>query len=178
MNDWHIRAARTSDIDQIADLISLSAHQLSQGYYSREQVDGALMGVFGVDTQLIEDQTYFVIEQDGQMLACGGWSYRATLFGNDNLADRNPRSLDPEKEAAKIRAFFVHPDHARKGLGKLLLQYCEQCAREAGFSKAELGATLPGKELYQRFGYQPGLQVDHLMQNGLYLQVIPMSKDL
>jgi GNAT superfamily N-acetyltransferase len=178
MQNWQLRPAQNEDIDQIDHLISLSAHQLSRGYYSREQVEGALMGVFGVDTQLIKDQTYFVIEENGQMLACGGWSYRATLFGNDHLSARDPRRLDPETEAAKIRAFFVHPDHARRGLGKYLLQYCEQCAREAGFKKAELGATLPGKELYEKFGYQPGPQVDHLMENGLYLQVIPMSKKL
>jgi len=174
----HLRAAQLSDVEKIRDLIRTSAHALSKGHYSTEQVDGALMGVFGVDTQLIKDQTYFVVEQQGQMVACGGWSYRATLFGNDHLADRDPRRLNPQTEAAKIRAFFVHPDHARKGLGKRMLYHCEDCARAAGFAKAELGATLPGKQLYEKFGYQPQAQTKHLMENGLYLEVIPMTKTL
>lgn len=174
----HLRAAQLGDVEKIRDLIRISAHALSRGYYSEDQVEGALMGVFGVDTQLIKDQTYFVIEQQRQMVACGGWSYRATLFGNDDLAHRDPRRLDPQSEAAKIRAFFVHPDHARRGLGKRMLFHCEDCARAAGFSKAELGATLPGKQLYQKFGYHPQAQTEHLMENGLYLEVIPMTKTL
>ena len=178
MSAFSIRAAQLSDIDEIRNLIRISAHALSKGYYDYQQIEGALMGVFGVDTQLIKDQTYFVIEYDGDLVACGGWSYRATLFGNDDLADRDPRSLDSQKEAAKIRAFFVHPDYARRGLGKRLLLHCEQCAREAGFIKAELGATLPGKQLYQKFGYIEGDEFDHLMENGLHLQVIPMHKSL
>ncbi|MDH3710257.1 MAG: GNAT family N-acetyltransferase [Cyclobacteriaceae bacterium] len=174
---YRIRAAEDSDIESLRDLISLSAHSLSKGDYTYEQVEAALMGVFGVDTQLINDQTYFVVETNtGRMVACGGWSFRATLFGNDQLADRDPRRLDPSIEAAKIRAFFVHPDFARQGLGKKLLDHCEQCAREAGFKNLELGATLPGKRLYEVCGYTAGVQVDHIMENGLVLQVIPMYK--
>ena len=177
--EYQLRLARESDIDDLRQLISLSAHGLSSGDYSYQQVEAALMGVFGVDTQLIKDQTYFIIDDaHGQMVACGGWSYRATLFGNDQIADRDPRRLDPATEAAKIRAFFVHPHHARKGLGTQLLEHCEAEAISAGFKKLELGATLPGQRLYEARGYQAAPQVDHVMENGLVLQVIPMFKEV
>ena len=177
--EYQLRLARESDIEQLKTLISLSAHGLSSGDYSYQQVEAALMGVFGVDTQLIKDHTYFVIETPKRdMVACGGWSFRATLFGNDQIAQRDPRKLDPAREAAKIRAFFVHPQHARRGLGSMLLDHCEAEAFKAGFKKLELGATIPGKRLYEARGYVAQPQVDHVMENGLILQVIPMFKEV
>ena len=173
-----IRNATKSDIPDLEDLIRLSAHGLSQDVYSKEQIDAALQGVFGVDTQLIRDQTYFVVELSGRMVGCGGWSYRATLFGNDDIADRNPRRLNPEIEAAKIRAFFVHPEYARQGIGRLLLAHCESEALRSGFMSCELGSTLPGVHLYESCGYIPGESVDYAMTDDLSLTIVPMSKKL
>ncbi|MEO1201616.1 MAG: GNAT family N-acetyltransferase [Pseudomonadota bacterium] len=176
--DYRLRAARRSDVPKLDDLIRCSAHELSRGDYSGEQVDAALQGVFGVDTQLIDDGTYFVIEHGAVLAACGGWSFRATLFGNDDIAGRDPSPLDPATDAARIRAFFVHPGHARRGLGRWLLEHCEQAARSAGFSRASLGATVPGRRLYARFGYRGEQAVEHRMTDALTLTVYPMEKTL
>ncbi len=170
------RVARPDDSAALNDLIAVSAHGLSRGHYSTDQVQAALDGVFGVDSQLIADGTYYVIESGGAPVACGGWSFRATLFGSDAIAGRDPRRLDPKTEAAKIRAFFVHPEHARRGLGRRILQRCEQAARAAGFTRLELGATLPGQPFYAACGYGAGEPSDYGMKNGLTLTVIPMSK--
>lgn len=175
---YTIRVATRSDIAQIEALIRQSAHALSEGDYTSEQVDSALLGVFGVDTQLIKDQTYFVIETDKEVAACGGWSFRATLFGSDDNPQRDPRRLTPGKEAAKIRAFFVHPNHARKGLGRWLLDHCEQKAVAEGYDVAELGATVPGRRLYRACGYSGNDYIDHQMSTGLKLRVYPMRKIL
>lgn len=175
---YTIRVATRLDIAQIEGLIRLSAHELSAGDYTIEQVDSALLGVFGVDSQLIKDQTYFVIESQREMAACGGWSFRATLFGSDDNPQRDPRRLIPGQEAAKIRAFFVHPNHARQGLGRWLLDYCEEKAVEAGYDVAELGATIPGRRLYRACGYAGDAFVDHKMSTGLKLRVYPMRKVL
>jgi len=177
-SDYSIRPAVIGDIPALTALIRESAHGLSLGDYTPEQIDTALTGVFGVDSQLIEDRTYFIIEKGGEPVACGGWSFRATLFGNDNIAGRDPRRLNPTIDAAKIRAFFVHPDHARRGLGKRILAHCEEAARAAGFRKLELGATLPGRRLYEVCGYVAGTPHDHIMEDGLPLRVVPMSKTL
>lgn len=176
--EYKLRPADERDIPALSRLIRESAHALSRGDYSTAQVDAALVGVFGVDTQLIQDQTYFVIEAEGLPVACGGWSYRATLFGNDTIAGRSSDSLDPKTDAAKIRAFFVHPEHARRGLGKWILNHCESAARSAGFTRLELGATLPGLRLYEACGYVAGVRQDHIMENGMPLPVVPMSKTL
>lgn len=173
---YELRVALISDVPVLEQLISISAHQLSKGDYTRQQIDAALKGVFGVDSQLIKDSTYYLITWDSQVVACGGWSYRATLFGNDRISGRDPRKLDPLIDAAKIRAFFVHPDHTRKGLGRKLLEHCENGAAAMGFGRFELGATLPGQRLYQVCGYQSGDPVDHIMENGLALRIIPMHK--
>lgn len=178
LDKYSLRSANEADVSSLSRLIRESAHALSRGDYSTEQVEAALVGTFGVDTQLIRDQTYFVIEAEGQPVACGGWSFRATLFGNDSIAGRNAEALDPNTDAAKIRAFFVHPDHARRGLGKWILNHCESAARSAGFTRLELGATLPGLRLYEACGYVAGVQQDHIMENGTPLPVVPMSKTL
>ena len=175
---YRLRAASLSDINALQALIRQSAYGLSRDHYTNQQVEAALQGVFGVDTQLIKDQTYYIIEHEGSIAACGGWSYRATLFGNDDLVDRDSRTLDPKFEAAKIRAFFVHPTHARKGLGRMLLDYCEECAKAYGFSKLELGSTLPGRRFYETHGYQALEPVNYDMGQGLLLQVIPMHKTI
>ena len=148
-----IRKATLADVPAIKQLIATSARALGAGDYTAEQIEAALLGAWGVDTELIRDETYFVGEVDDELVLCGGWSRRATLFGGDAYDRRESRLLDPRTEAARIRAFFVHPKWARQGLGSRLLALCEHEARAAGFVAAELVATLPGERLYARHGY-------------------------
>ena len=173
-----LRRAARADIPVLAALIARSAHGLSAADYTQSQVAGALRGAFGVDTQLVDDGTYFVAEEDGVIAGCGGWSFRATLFGGDTRTDRDASMLDPRTHAAKIRAFFVEPAHARRGVGSLLLERCETEARERGFSRVELMATLPGVRLYAARGYIGTQRVSYDLGNGEHIDFVPMSKAL
>jgi GNAT superfamily N-acetyltransferase len=173
-----LRQATLADVPALKALIARSARGLSVQEYRASQIEGALRGAFGVDTQLLADGTYFVVERGAALAGCGGWSYRATLFGGDSRADRDPSTLDPRTQAAKIRAFFVDPDHARRGVGSLLLDHCEQQARAHGFSQAELMATLPGVKLYAARGYAALPMVKFDVGDGETIEFIPMSKDL
>jgi GNAT superfamily N-acetyltransferase len=137
-----------------------------------------LRGAFGVDSQLVADGTYFVAEDDGQLVGCGGWSYRATLFGGDARGGRDSSRLDPATQPAKIRAFFVHPAHARRGIGTLLLERCEGEARAHGFAAVELMATLPGVKLYRARGYQGDEPVNYDVGDGERIEFVPMRKSL
>ncbi len=130
----------------------------------------------GLDSQLVTDGTYFIAEVDGEMVASGGWSYRATLCGSDGMTGREPARLDPATDAAKIRAIFVHPAWARKGLGTLMLEYCEGQAREAGFTRLEMGSTLTGAPLYRLRGYVERERMAIPLPNGEALPVIRMTK--
>jgi GNAT superfamily N-acetyltransferase len=172
-----LRPARREDVAAIEELIRRSARALCAGDYSAEQIDGALRGAFGVDTQLIDDGTYFVVEEGGRLVACGGWSFRGTLFGGDAKEGRDRSRLDPRRDAAKIRAFFVDPEQARKGLGRRLLEHCEAAARAEGFTRFELMATRAGARLYRRFGYVEGEALDHDLGGGLTIDFVPMTKD-
>ena len=136
--DYVIRKAVVADRAAIEQLIIDSARNLSGADYSAEQTEAAIRSVFGVDSDLILDRTYFVAESDGDLIGCGGWSKRKTLFGGDQYAARDARELDPDLEAAKIRAFFVHPNHARKGIARAILATCESEARAHGFHALEL----------------------------------------
>jgi GNAT superfamily N-acetyltransferase len=171
-----IRHATTDDIPAMQSLIARSAHGLSVGDYSAAQVDGALAGAFGVDTQLLRDRTYFVVCARDALVGCGGWSFRRTLFGSDARADRDPEQLDPERDAAKIRAFFVHPDWARRGIGTALLEHCEREALKHGFRRFELMATLPGVRLYGARGYVGAAPIQWPVPGGISIQFVPMSK--
>ncbi len=173
-----LRRATRDDIALLAPLIERSARALSRDDYSPGQVSGALRGAFGIDTQLLDDGTYFVAEEDGALAGCGGWSFRATLFGGDGRTDRDASMLDPRTHAAKIRAFFVEPSKARRGVGTLLLERCEREARERGFSRVELMATLPGVRLYAARGYVGTQHVSYDLGNGESIEFVPMSKDL
>ena len=166
------------DVASLSALIARSARQLSLADYRASQVEEALRGAFGVDSQLIRDQTYFVAEEEALIVGCGGWSFRSTLFGGDARAGRDASTLDPLTQAAKIRAFFIDPRHARRGIGSLLLDHCEREARRRGFSQAELMATLPGARLYRARGYVGAEPVRYDVGAGESLKFIPMRKSL
>jgi GNAT superfamily N-acetyltransferase len=173
-----LRKATTADIPALDALIARSARGLSAGDYSAAQIEGAFRGAFGVDSQLLTDETYFVVEDLGDMVACGGWSFRSTLFGGDARAGRDSSILDPKTQPAKIRAFFVDPGHARRGIGSLLLDHCESQARAYGYREVELMATLPGAKLYAARGYAPGSRVHFNVGSGESIEFIPMRKRL
>lgn len=174
--DFRIRRATFEDVPALENLIALSARGLSGDDYTPEQVEGALRGAFGVDTQLLRDGTYFVIESGGRLAGCGGWSRRKTLFGSDARADRDASELDPAADAARIRAFFIHPDFARRGLGTQLLERCERDAMAHGFRRLALMATLPGVKLYAARGYASEQPVDWPLEGELAIRFLPMSK--
>jgi GNAT superfamily N-acetyltransferase len=173
-----LRKATTADIPALNALIARSARELSSGDYSPGQIEGALRGAFGVDSQLLKDETYFVVEDLGEIVGCGGWSFRSTLFGGDARADRDSSILDPQTHPAKIRAFFVDPRHARRGIGSLLLDHCENQARAYGYSQVELMATLPGAKLYTVRGYTAATPVHFDVGSGESIEFIPMRKAL
>ena len=173
-----IRRAVESDVPALHELIEASVRGLQAGDYTQAEIEGALGHALGLDTQLVVDGTYFVAEVDGVMVVSGGWSYRATLFGSDGMSGRGPENLDPEKDAAKIRAIFVHPAWARKGLGTLMLAHCEGQAAEAGFTRLEMGSTLTGVPLYRLRGYVEGERIEIPLPNGETLPVIRMTKSL
>lgn len=158
----NIRLATLKDIPKLHELITLSVRALSVPYYTQGQTESALTHVFGVDTQLILDGTYFMAENipentriGNEVVGCGGWSKRSTLFGGDQAKqDRVDGLLQPGTDAARLRAFYVHPQWARKGIGAMLIQACESAASEAGFTRLELIATLPGEPLYSANGYE------------------------
>lgn len=175
---WQLRQAVATDAKEIQALIGRSIRALGAADYSAEQIEGALRGAFGLDSQLIADGTYFVIESEGRLIGCGGWSYRRTLFGGDAGAERDAGVLDPRTDAAKIRAFFVDPEAARSGIGSALLAHCEAEARRHGFQRAEMMATLPGLRLYEARGYVAGARVQYPLAAGLSIEFVPMSKSL
>ena len=155
---------------------------LQADHYSPAQIEGALQSVYGVDSQLIADGTYLVAEitqsQETEIAACGGWSKRKTLYGGDQYAGREDLLLDPARDAAKIRAFFVHPKWARRGIGGLILQACESAAQEAGFTRLEMGATLSGVAFYQAKGYAAIENQQVALANGESLAIVRMAKEL
>jgi GNAT superfamily N-acetyltransferase len=174
---YALRLATAADAPAIADLIARSARILGAGYYSVAQIEGALQGAFGVDAMLIRDGTYYVATtQAGKIVACGGWGRRRTLFGSSARAERDESWLDPRTEAARVRAFFVDPAHARQGLGQALLEQSEAAAVQAGFASFELMATLPGIPFYEKYGYVGGEAIGYPLPNGLELPMVPMRK--
>ena len=173
-----IRKATLADRAAIQQLIAESARGLSRNDYSEQQIEGAIKTVFGVDTNLILDGTYFVADNGGELIGCGGWSKRRTLFGGDQYESRDVGELDPTTEAAKIRAFFIHPAHARKGIARAILNVCEAEAKAAGFQTLELMSTLPGIKLYQACGYRGSERVELDVGDGVTIGLAPMRKEL
>lgn len=173
-----LRLATLADADQLEALIGESVRTLQAPDYSAEQREGALGTVFGVDRQLIADGTYFVVQADQQIVACGGWSRRRTLFGSDHGPVKDNGLLNPATDAARVRAFFVHPAWARRGLGRMILHACEAAASREGFHRLELAATLTGIPLYRSQGFQELERVDVKLPNGAVLPIIRMGKTL
>jgi GNAT superfamily N-acetyltransferase len=174
---YRLRAATLADEPTLHPLIARSIRSLGAADYSDAQIEAALRGAFGVDTALIRDGTYFVaLTEADEIVACGGWSRRRTLFGSDSRSGRDQGVLDPRVEAARIRAFFVDPRHARRGLGRALLERSETEARREGFTTCELMATLPGVRLYEKYGYVAAAPVNHPLAGGLTIRFVPMSK--
>jgi GNAT superfamily N-acetyltransferase len=174
-----LRLATLQDIPALQDLINESVRVLSVNYYTPEQIESALANVFGVDTQLILDQTYFIAESEDTVVGGGGWSKRNTLFGGDQAKGSEIDALlVPGKQPARLRAFYVHPRWSRRGIGKLITKACEAAAREAGFTRAELIATLPGQPLYEANGYEVICPFEIPLPEGLSLPAFHMGKDL
>jgi GNAT superfamily N-acetyltransferase len=171
-----LRLATPDDIPALEQLIPLSVRTLQAATYTPEQIEAALGTVFGVDRQLIRDRTYFVAEAEGRIVGCGGWSRRKTLFGSDHGPVKDDAWLDPASEAARVRAFFVHPAWARRGIGRNLLDACEAAAREAGFARLELAATLAGEPLYAGCGFSVVAQEDAPLPTGGTLPIVRMQK--
>ena len=178
--DICIRPASPADIPCLRGLIDASVRKLQAGDYTPQQIERALASVYGVDTQLIADGTYYVAEAnssgDAVIAGCGGWSKRKTLFGGDVYAGREDALLDPRVDAAKIRAFFIHPDWARRGIGGLILEACERAARQAGFTRLEMGATLTGVPFYRAKGYTALETIEVSLGDGFAMRVVRMGK--
>ena len=192
----HIRLATTADIPVLRELIDASVRGLQAGDYSQAQIEAALKTVYGVDSQLIADGTYFVAEiADGGrasppgamgetsvlhssslIVGCGGWSKRKTLFGGDHWTGRHDALLDPKLDGAKIRAFFVHPEWARHGIGSMILEACETAAKSAGFTQFEMGATLSGVPFYKVKGYESVENLEVPLAGGESMIVVRMTK--
>ncbi|MCO5949724.1 GNAT family N-acetyltransferase [Mucilaginibacter flavidus] len=170
------RLATRQDIPQLNELIALSVRGLSTEYYTPNQIESAIKYIFGIDTQLIIDGTYYIAEKDGVLVGCGGWSKRNTLYGGDQHKDIEDPLLNPATDSARIRAFFVHPDYARQGIGRLIMNVCEDAAKSNGFTTFELGATLPGVPLYQVMGYHAIERIDAPLADGEVLGIVKMKK--
>jgi GNAT superfamily N-acetyltransferase len=195
-----IRLATLDDIPALTALINTSVRALHAPFYTQAQIEGSLASVYGTDTTIVQDGNYFVVtilsqeksnaavpvhSTEETIIACGGWSFRSTLYGGDQFSSRDDDNLmNPETDAAKIRAFFVHPDFTRRGIGRMILERCEQEARKRGFKRAEIGATLAGVEFYRRSGYEVLLEQgtegveERKLGNGEVLKLLRMGRKL
>lgn len=179
-----IRQAVPADIPDLRELIDTSVRGLQARDYTPAQIENALETVYGVDSQLITDGTYFAAEakspegNDAVIVGCGGWSKRKTLYGGDHCTGRQDALLDPLRDAAKIRAFFIHPAWARRGIGSMILENCESAARFAGFTRFEMGATLTGVPFYRAKGYVELEHLDVPLADGLSLPIVRMAKQV
>jgi GNAT superfamily N-acetyltransferase len=171
---FEIRLAAPADLPALRTLIPASVRALGAGYYSPEQIESSLRHVFGPDTQLIADGTYLVAEAAGRVIGCGGWSRRRTLYGGDQRPVGADELLDPARDAARIRAFFVAPEAARRGVGRVLLAACVDAARAAGFRSLELMATLPGVPFYRAQGFVDVEPVADTLPDGVVLRFVRM----
>ena len=172
------RLATEPDLPVLKNLMALAIGELQRGFLDDAQI-AASHAVMGLDTQLVADRTYFVIEDDGRLAGCGGWSRRATLYGGDHsTALRDEALLDPIRDAARVRAMYTHPDFARRGVGRLILSLCEAAAAAEGFARVELMATLSGEPLYRACGYREIERTAAAPVDGVIVPLIRMGKAL
>ena len=172
LSQFEVRLATDDDQEQIAALMTQSIRRLQEPFLDSRQIE-ASFDIMGLDRQLIEDGTYFVVEECSAVIGCGGWSRRATLYGGSHTPERNEALLVPARDAARIRAMYTHPAHARRGVGRLILRTCEQAARNEGFRRAELVSTLAGRPLYEACGYRV---IDSLLAQTLSGVPIPTHR--
>jgi len=173
-----IRLATAEDIPALKALIPESVRGLGIGYYTPQQIESGIRYIFGVDSQLIADGTYYAALDGDQYVGCGGWSKHKTLYGGDQMKTDEDNCLDPTHDSARIRAFFVHPNWARRGIGRRIIQICEDAARKEGFRRMELAATLPGEPLYAAMGYQVTQRGESRTPDGEVLPLAYMAKSL
>jgi GNAT superfamily N-acetyltransferase len=170
------RLAQRDDLYALRGLMEAAISTLQKPFLDERQIESSRT-IMGLDTQLIDDGTYFIVEIDGALAGCGGWSRRATLYGGDQSPGRSSALLDPAKDAARVRAMYTHPQHTRKGVGRMILSLCEEAARLEGFRKLELMATMAGEPLYRACGYEPGERVMD-DRGGVPVPLLRMSKYL
>ena len=170
------RLARREDVDALQELMDAAISTLQKPFLDERQIESSRT-IMGLDTQLIDDGTYFIVEIDGAIAGCGGWSRRATLYGGDQSPGRSAALLDPNQDSARVRAMYTHPHHTRKGVGRLILLLCEEAARSEGFRQVELMATMAGEPLYRACGYQP---CERIMDDrgGVPVPLLRMRKQL
>ena len=170
------RTAELTDIPMLTDLMELAIGELQKAHLDAAQIAASRL-IMGLDSQLVADGTYYVVEVDGQVAGCGGWSRRATAYGGDHTPGRDESLLDPARDAARIRAMYTHPSFARRGVGRYVINLCEAAATEAGFGRCELVATLAGEPLYRAVGYR---EIDRFFDSrgGVPVPLIRMARDL
>jgi GNAT superfamily N-acetyltransferase len=171
------RLATENDLPALARLMDAAIEALQRPFLSSAEIAASRL-VMGLDSQLVQDQTYFVVEADGRVAGCGGWSRRATLFGGDHTAGRNAALLHPATEPARVRAMYTDPAHVRRGIGRMVLDACEQAAREEGFRSLELAATLAGEPLYRACGYHVIEPFTARTGAGVEIPLLRMGKQL
>ena len=176
-SNLRLRLALADDMPVLSALMDRAIGELLRDFLPPEGV-AASYEIMGLDTQLIADGTYFVVEDAGEIAGCGGWSRRATLFGGDNAAGRDAALLDPKTDAARVRAMYTHPDHTRKGVGRVILEACEAAARAEGFSRVEMAATMGGVPLYRACGYHDIEPFEAVTSTGYRVPLIRMGKGL
>jgi GNAT superfamily N-acetyltransferase len=178
MTGFSQRLASEDDLPALRRLMARAIEQLQAGFLTPEQVVASAL-TMGLDTQLIRDRTYIIVEADGVMAGCGGWSFRSTLYGgDDSVVARAPQILDPASDAARIRAMYTDPGFVRRGIGRMVLAACEAAARAYGFGRAEMMATLAGEPLYRACGYVPIEYVQSEPVPGVIVPLIRMGKVL
>jgi GNAT superfamily N-acetyltransferase len=170
------RLAHRDDLDALRALMDAAISELQKPFLDERQIASS-RAIMGLDTQLIDDGTYFIVEADGELAGCGGWSRRATLYGGDQSPGRSAALLDPARDAARVRAMYTHPQHTRKGVGRLILSLCEEAVRSEGFRTVELMATMAGEPLYRACGYEPCERVVD-DRGGVAVPLLRMSKPL
>jgi GNAT superfamily N-acetyltransferase len=178
MPNFNHRLASMDDLPTLHGLVFRAITELQKGFLNDMEIE-ASHKVMGLDSQLVKDGTYFILEQQGTIVGCGGWSWRATLYGGDaGIVAREPVALDPSRDAARIRAMYTEPAFARRGVGRRIMQLCEQAAADHGFRKIEMMATLSGEPLYRACGYRPIEHVQSAPIAGIAVPLIRMGKSL